>query len=62
MGVLQTTLINTGQQWDSSYGWTPFQWIAFQGLINYGFYQLANEIRSRWLNLNQRIYQQTGKI
>jgi len=62
MGVLQTTLINTSQQWDSPYGWAPLQWIAFQGLINYGFYQLANEIRSRWLNLNQRIYQQTGKM
>jgi alpha,alpha-trehalase len=47
MGGLQTTLINTGQQWDSPYGWAPLQWIAFQGLINYGFYQLANEIRSR---------------
>jgi alpha,alpha-trehalase len=62
MGGLQTTLVNTGQQWDSPYGWAPLQWIAFQGLINYGFYQLANEIRSRWLNLNQRIYQQTGKM
>ena len=43
-------------------GWAPLQWIAYQGLKNYHFDQLANEIRSRWLNLNDQIFKQTGKM
>jgi alpha,alpha-trehalase len=62
IGGLQTTLHQTGQQWDSPNGWAPLQWIAFQGLQNYGFHQLANEIRSRWLNLNDQVFKQTGKM
>ena len=62
MGGLQTTLERTDQQWDSPNGWAPLQWIAYQALKNYGFDQLANEIRSRWLNLNDTIYKQTGKM
>jgi alpha,alpha-trehalase len=62
MGGLQTTLQRTGQQWDSPIGWAPLQWIAYQGLKNYQFDQLANEIRSRWLNLNDQIFKKTGKM
>ncbi|CAF4328934.1 unnamed protein product, partial [Adineta steineri] len=58
-GGLITTLENTGQQWDSPIGWAPLQWIAFKALQNYGYQQLANQIRSRWLNLNDKIYKQT---
>ncbi|CAF1365819.1 unnamed protein product [Adineta steineri] len=61
-GGLITTLENTGQQWDSPIGWAPLQWIAFKALQNYGYQQLANQIRSRWLNLNDQIYKQTGKM
>lgn len=62
MGGLQTTLNRTGEQWDSPNGWAPLQWIAYKAMKNYGFHQLANEIRSRWLNLNDRIYKETGKM
>lgn len=61
-GGLQTTLVNTGQQWDSPNGWAPLQWITYKGLLNYQIEDLAYEIRSRWLALNRRVYQKTGKM
>ena len=61
-GGVVTTLHQTGQQWDYPNGWANLQWITFVARNNYGFHHLANEIRSRWLNLNQTVYQQTGKL
>ncbi|CAF4205599.1 unnamed protein product, partial [Rotaria sordida] len=42
-GGLVTTLERTGEQWDWPNGWAPLQWIAYQGLKNYGFNELAAE-------------------
>ena len=61
-GGLITSLYTTGQQWDSPNGWAPLQWIAYKGLKNYGFDELANEIKSRWLNLNKKVFEATGKM
>ena len=61
-GGLLTTLHQTGQQWDSPMGWAPLQWISYQAMKNYGYHQFAEQIRSRWINLNDRIFQQTGKM
>lgn len=36
------------------------QWVAIQGLRNYGYNDLANEVKSRWLNNATKTYQQTG--
>jgi alpha,alpha-trehalase len=33
-----------------------------QGLRNYGYNALAEEIRQRWLALNERTYAETGKM
>ena len=33
---IATTDGTTGQQWDAPNGWAPLQWIAIQGLRNYG--------------------------
>jgi alpha,alpha-trehalase len=60
-GVVTTTNL-TGQQWDAPNGWAPLEWIAIQGLRNYGFEELAEEIKSRWVDLNLRVYQNTGKM
>lgn len=62
IGGLTTTLAETGQQWDAPNGWAPLQWIAYKGLKNYGFDDLAHEIKANWLNANQRIYEKTGKM
>lgn len=62
VGGFTTTLIKTGQQWDAPNGWAPLQWMAYKGLKNYGFDELANEAKKRWLSLNEKVYRATGKM
>jgi alpha,alpha-trehalase len=61
-GGLLTTMEHSGQQWDAPNGWAPLQWIAVKGLLNYGFDKEAKEIMVRWLNLNEKVYANTGKM
>lgn len=61
-GGVQTTLIKNGQQWDAPNGWAPLQWVAVKGLANYGYHDLAREIASRWTQLNEKVFKQTGKM
>lgn len=60
-GVLTTTL-HTGQQWDAPNGWAPLQWVAYKGLKNYGHDALADEIKQRWMALNEHVFERTGKM
>lgn len=60
-GVISTTL-TTEQQWDAPNGWAPLQWVTIQGLRNYGYYDLADLIKDRWVSLNTKIYKSTGKM
>ncbi len=59
-GGLRTTLVATGQQWDSPNGWAPLQWIAVEGLQRYGYLKLAEEIAMRWLRVASDCFQRTG--
>lgn len=61
-GGFVTTLINTGQQWDAPNGWAPLEWLAMEGVRRYGRADVADVARGRWLTLNRRVYQQTGKM
>ncbi|HEX6914744.1 MAG TPA: trehalase family glycosidase, partial [Chitinophagaceae bacterium] len=61
-GGVVTTLQYTGQQWDAPNGWAPLQWITVVGLENYGYHQLAKEIAIRWVNLNKKVFRETGKL
>ncbi|MFB0908587.1 MAG: alpha,alpha-trehalase TreF [Spirosomataceae bacterium] len=61
-GGLPATLVNTGQQWDSPNGWAPLQWMAIKGLRNYGYTELADTIKTRWIVNNKRVYKNTGKM
>jgi alpha,alpha-trehalase len=61
-GGLRTTNIVTGQQWDAPNGWAPLQWLAVKGLLNYGHDKLANDIAMRWMNINEKVYRNTGKM
>jgi len=61
-GGIVSTDINTGQQWDSPNGWAPLQWMAYVGLKNYGYTDLANTIKKRWLSLNEKVFYKTGKL
>lgn len=61
-GGVVSTPYNTGQQWDAPNGWAPLQWISIQALKNYGHHKLAEDIKSRWLNLNREVYNRTYKM
>lgn len=37
------------RQWDYPYGWAPHQILAWQGLLNYGFDEIAYRLTYRWL-------------
>jgi alpha,alpha-trehalase len=61
-GGFVTTLVASGQQWDAPNGWPPLQWLTIEGVRRYGRADLANNVRDRWVALNRRIYQTTGKM
>lgn len=61
-GGAVSTLDNTSQQWDAPNGWAPLQWISIQGLRNYNQNDLADMVKRRWVDLNVRVYKNTGKM
>ncbi len=61
-GGFVTTLIASGQQWDAPNGWPPLQWLTMEGVRRYGRADLADKARDRWLALNRRTYQATGRM
>ncbi|MFZ6001435.1 MAG: alpha,alpha-trehalase TreF [Bacteroidota bacterium] len=61
-GGVTTTLEFSGQQWDAPNGWAPLQWITYKGLMNYGFAELANRVRTHWITANEKVYASTGKM
>lgn len=61
-GGLVTTLVESGQQWDSPNGWAPLQWIAIEGLRRYGYNDLAADISDRWLELNEKVFKASHKM
>ena len=60
-GVL-TTLHETGQQWDAPNGWAPLQWTTIVGLRRYGYDELADNIKYRWLAANEAFYANNDKF
>jgi alpha,alpha-trehalase len=62
VGGLMTTLNQTSQQWDGANGFAPLQYLAIQGLRNYGFNDLANKIKQNWVANNLRVYRATGQM
>ena len=61
-GGLTTTLTRTGEQWDAPNGWAPLQWLAIRGLRNYNITKLADQIKTRWVAENLRVYKASGKM
>lgn len=61
-GGVVTTLVNSGQQWDSPNGWAPLQWVATVGLQNYGHSDLAMEVTWRFLTNVQHTYNREQKL
>lgn len=61
-GGLVTTTNETGQQWDYPNAWAPLQWIGMQAYFNYGQAEKGIDLIDRWLSLNRKVYNQTGKM
>lgn len=61
-GGIVTTPINSKQQWDAPNGWAPLQWLTVKGLEHYSQQNLADDIRTRWLSVNQKVFRNTGKM
>ncbi len=60
-GMITTTNV-TGQQWDAPNGWAPLQWVAVEGLRNYGIDGLAEDIATRFLGNVQRLFNNQHKL
>lgn len=61
-GGLLTTQHDTGQQWDAPNGWAPLQWVAVDGLLQYGQQALARTLGVRFLRTVQSVYDRDGKL
>ncbi|EPT7055296.1 alpha,alpha-trehalase [Cronobacter sakazakii] len=61
-GGILTTEVETEQQWDKPNGWAPLQWMAIQGLKNYGDDALADIIANNWLRTVKRFYNENHKL
>ena len=61
-GGVTTSLYNTGEQWDAPNGWPPLQFTAVKGLLNYHYDTLAADIAGRWMKLNEKVFNATGKM
>ncbi|WP_336821364.1 trehalase family glycosidase, partial [Cedecea sp. VD20] len=61
-GGLATTSVKTSQQWDAPNGWAPLQWVATEGLQNYGHKDLALEVSFRFLSTVQNLYNKEQKL
>jgi alpha,alpha-trehalase len=60
-GIVSSTY-QTGQQWDAPNGWAPLQWMVIAGLEKCGQTELAKDIATRWIKLNNDVYLRTGKL
>ncbi len=50
------------KQWDYPNGWPNQQWIVIQGLLRYGYEMDAERIAMKWLGMNKRVFEKTGKF
>jgi alpha,alpha-trehalase len=57
-----TGLAKEYKQHDYPNGWPHQQWIVVRGLMNYGFRNDAIRIAKKFLDLNKKVFQETGKL
>lgn len=50
------------KQHDYPNGWPHQQWIVIKGLMNYGFKNEAMRLAKKYLDLNKKIFERTGKL
>ncbi len=61
-GGLLSSLVNSGEQWDSPNGWAPMQWLGYLGVMNFGYYELAEKIANNWTRKVEWVFKHTGRM
>jgi alpha,alpha-trehalase len=61
-GGLVSSEYKTGQQWDAPNGWAPLEWMSILALENCYQRELAKDIAQRWIKLNIKVFNNTGKL
>lgn len=61
-GGLLSTQVYSGEQWDAPNGWAPLQWMAYKGMMNYGFTGFAETISERWINNVKHVFKEKRKL
>jgi alpha,alpha-trehalase len=62
VNTLQHGLSKEFKQHDFPNGWPHQQWIVIKGLMNYGFENAARRIAKKYLDLNKKLFEETGKM
>src|SRR5258706_7760907 len=57
-----TGLSKEYKQHDYPNGWPNQQWIVIRGLMNYGFHKDAARLAKKYLDLNKKVFDETGKL
>jgi alpha,alpha-trehalase len=50
------------KQHDHPNGWPHQHWIIVKGLLNYGYKEDAQRIARKWLDMNLKVFNETGKM
>lgn len=50
------------KQHDHPNGWPHQQWIVIRGLLNYGYKTEAERLAMKWVDMNARVFKETGKF
>lgn len=61
-GVVQSVRFVENKQWDWPNGWAPIQVRVIEGLMRYGHNHLALRLVKKWLYLNIKIFNETGRL
>ncbi len=61
-GGLLTTPNHGKQQWDAPNAWAPLEYLSVVGLRRYQQTTLADTVAHRWVSLNVRVFNATGKL
>ncbi len=61
-GIVQSEKFERGLQWDWPNGWPIQQLKTVEGLIRYGYKKEAKRIIEKWLNLNIKVFKETGEM
>jgi len=61
-GGLLSTLIHSGEQWDAPNGWAPLQWMAYEGMKQYGYDEFAKNIAVCWTKNVEKVFSKTCKL